>query len=142
MGTPVKWYNLYAGAVPERVPLLRLGAAGSRVTPCAGKQTERRGRVQDWAKPFYKSSAWLKTREAYAASVGWLCEDCLAKGLIVPGKVVHHRTPLTPQNISDPTVTLDWRNLKLVCQDCHAWEHRQHKGERYVIAADGRVVIK
>jgi len=95
--------------------------------------------MQEWARSFYKSRAWIKTREAYAASVGLLCEDCLAKGLIVPGKVVHHKTPLTPENINDPRVALAWDNLMLVCQDCHAAEHRIAKGFRYELMPDGVV---
>lgn len=96
--------------------------------------------VQEWARAFYKSRAWRETRKAYAASVGWLCEDCLARGLIVPGKVVHHKTPLTPENIKDPTIALSWNNLRLVCQDCHAAEHRQKNGRRYDVLPDGTVV--
>lgn len=95
--------------------------------------------MKDWAKAFYQSQAWRETRAAYAASVGWLCEDCLSRGLYVPGKVVHHIVLLTPKNIGDPHVTLSWDNLRLVCQDCHAAEHRQAAGMRYQIGPDGRV---
>ena len=96
--------------------------------------------MQDFARPFYKSKAWEQTRTSYAASVGWLCEDCLARGLIVPGKVIHHITPLTPQNINDPRITLGWDNLRLVCQDCHAQEHRKNSGRRWTVTADGKVM--
>lgn len=95
--------------------------------------------MREFAKAFYQSQAWRETRAAYAASVGWLCEDCLSRGLYVPGKVVHHKVPLTPANISDPHITLDWRNLKLVCQDCHAAEHKKNAGRRYDVLPDGRV---
>ena len=95
--------------------------------------------MREFAKAFYKSKAWEQTRTAYAASVGWLCEDCLARGLIVPGKVIHHITPLTPQNIDDPRVTLSWDNLRLVCQDCHAAEHRKNEGKRWTVDSGGTV---
>lgn len=98
--------------------------------------------MREFAKSFYQSQAWKDTRAAYAASVGLLCEDCLAKGLYVPGKVVHHVTPLTPENIRDPKIALAWSNLRLVCQDCHAEEHRQNDGKRYLIMADGTVAPK
>lgn len=97
--------------------------------------------MQEFARAFYKSKAWEHTRKAYAASVGWLCEDCAKEGRLVTGKVVHHIVPITPQNITDPSVTLDWSNLRLVCQNCHAQEHRQHKGMRYDILPDGRVIV-
>lgn len=96
--------------------------------------------MKEWARGFYFSPEWRATRDAYAASVGWLCEDCLSRGLYVPGKVVHHVTPLTPENIRDPNVALAWGNLRLVCQDCHAEEHRRNDSKRYRIAPDGTVV--
>lgn len=95
--------------------------------------------MQEWAREFYMSRAWRDTRAAYAASVGWLCEDCLSRGLYVPGKVVHHRRHLTPDNVGDPGVTLAWGNLRLLCQDCHAEEHRRADGMRYQIAPDGSI---
>jgi len=95
--------------------------------------------MQEWARAFYKSSAWQATRKAYAASAGWLCEDCLNHGLIVPGKVVHHIRPLTPETVGDPSVALAWDNLRLVCQDCHASEHKKAQGFRYDIRPDGSI---
>ena len=120
--------------------LYRMGAEFGRIVIASRRGRSRGGEtVQEWARAFYKSRAWLETREAYAASVGWLCEDCLAQGLIVPGKVVHHVTPLTPENIGDPTVALAWGNLRLVCQDCHAAEHKKAAGLRYAVLPDGRI---
>lgn len=120
----VRW-----SAGPKGTALLLYAAKGGRA-------------VRDFARGFYQSKAWLDTRQAYAASVGWLCEDCLSRGLYVPGKVVHHVTPLTPENIKDPSVALSWDNLRLVCQDCHAAEHRQKNGRRYDVLPDGTVVMK
>lgn len=73
---------------------------------------------------FYQSKQWRKVRTAYAASVGGLCERCLARGLIVPGDEVHHKIRLTPETLNDPSVALDWSNLELLCKDCHLSEHR------------------
>ena len=98
--------------------------------------------MKEWARGFYLSPEWRATREAYAASVGWLCEDCLRRGLYIPGKVVHHVTPLTPENIRNPKIALAWSNLRLVCQDCHAEEHRRKDGKRYRIMSDGTVAPK
>ena len=97
--------------------------------------------AREFAQAFYKSRAWEMTRKAYAASVGWLCEDCAKEGRLVTGKVVHHINPITPDNINDPAVTLGWNNLRLVCQDCHAREHRKRPGMRYEIQPDGRVTV-
>lgn len=79
--------------------------------------------AKDFAKAFYKSAAWIKCREAYIASVHGLCERCGA-----PGHIVHHKELLTPNNIDNPYVTLNWDKLEYLCQDCHNKEHiSKHK---------------
>lgn len=98
--------------------------------------------MREFAKGFYTGDMWKETRKAYGSSVGWLCEECLAKGLYTPGTVVHHITPLNPDNITNPDIALGWSNLRLVCADCHARLHRQNKGMRYDILQDGTVVTK
>lgn len=75
--------------------------------------------ARDFAKAFYASKVWLECRAAYIKSVFGLCERCKRK----PGKILHHKKPLTPDNINDPEITLGWWNLKLVCKDCHELEH-------------------
>ena len=95
--------------------------------------------MKDFAKSFYTSRAWKNCRRAYAASVGGLCEDCKAKGLIVPGEIVHHKIELTPENINDPAVTLSWSNLRLVCRECHAKKHGARE-RRYTVDPLGRVI--
>ena len=94
--------------------------------------------MKPYAEKFYKSQGWKRTREAYARSRGGLCERCLAKGKYVPGEIVHHKVHLTPDNINDPTVTLSWDNLELVCRECHAEEHTGIP-KRYKIDELGRV---
>lgn len=94
--------------------------------------------MKDYARDFYLSQAWLNCRKAYAKSVGGLCERCLAKGLYVPGEIVHHKVHITPDNIHDETITLDWNNLELVCRDCHADEHRKIK-KRYRVDKFGKI---
>ena len=78
-----------------------------------------------FAQAFYGSPAWQSCREAYKRSVGGLCERCLARGLIVPGVEVHHKHRLTPENLRDPSITLNWANLELLCKQCHLDEHRR-----------------
>lgn len=96
--------------------------------------------MKAFAKAFYKSKAWQNTRKSYAASVGGLCEECLKKGIYKAGEIVHHKQALTLENIDDPSVTLAWGNLKLVCRDCHAKEHGVEK--RYNVDGFGRVSIR
>ena len=95
--------------------------------------------MQKFAEQFYKSKAWQETRKAYAKSVGCLCEKCYAKGLIVPGEIVHHKVNLTPENINRPEITLNWENLELLCREHHAAEHGARQ-RRYTIDEYGRVL--
>ena len=93
--------------------------------------------MKEFARGFYKSKAWQRTRAAYISSVGGLCEGCLDKGLYRPGEIVHHIIPLTAENINDPNIALSWDNLRLVCRDCHGEEHRERK--RYRVDGAGHV---
>ena len=96
--------------------------------------------MKDYAKTFYKSQAWKDTRNAYAKSKGYLCEVCLAKGIYRSGEIVHHKIHLSPENIADPSVSLNWDNLQLVCRDCHAQLH-DNKQRRYKLDELGRVIF-
>jgi 5-methylcytosine-specific restriction endonuclease McrA len=80
-----------------------------------------------FAHEFYKSWAWIKCARGYKADRGGLCERCLSKGLIVPGAEVHHKIRLTPDNIDDPAIALNWDNLELLCKQCHLEEHQQKR---------------
>lgn len=94
--------------------------------------------MREFAEQFYSGTAWRETRKAYAKSRGGLCERCLARGIIRAGVIVHHKTLLTPENIGDPDVTLNWDNLELLCRDCHGAEHQKIE-RRYTVDAQGRV---
>lgn len=96
--------------------------------------------MKEYAKGFYSSKAWQHTREAYAKSKRGLCEDCLDKGIIRAGEIVHHKTPITPDNINDPNITLSFENLRLLCRDCHAKQHDRRK-RRYKVDNMGHVSV-
>jgi len=76
--------------------------------------------AKEWAKSFYQSKAWKKCRDGYIKSVYGLCERCGK-----PGYIVHHKKYITPKNINDPNITLNWDNLEYICQDCHNKEHHE-----------------
>lgn len=97
--------------------------------------------MKDYARSFYSTKAWKETRKAYRKSVGGLCERCIKKGLYVSGEIVHHKIYLTPENIRDPSIALNWDNLELVCRDCHAQEHIASE-KRYTVDENGRVSAK
>lgn len=81
--------------------------------------------MNGFARSFYMSNEWITCRRAYAKSMGHLCERCAAAGFAVPGTEVHHKIRLTPENISDPAISLSWDNLELLCKDCHLKEHNK-----------------
>ena len=95
-----------------------------------------------FASAFYRSQPWIKCRTAYRESRGNLCERCLAKGIINAGTKddpleVHHKIKLTPENINDPAVSLNWDNLELLCKQCHIDEHFAWKRRRWRYDRDG-----
>jgi len=94
--------------------------------------------MKPFAERFYKGKAWQKTRDAYWQYRQGLCEICLSKGIIKPCEIVHHKIELTPDNITDPTITLNWENLCCLCRECHAKVHGKQT-KRYSIDDLGRV---
>lgn len=80
--------------------------------------------MKSWAAKFYNSKAWRKCRDAYFVSVYGLCERCGN-----PGKIVHHTIYLTPLNINDPSISLNFEYLELLCQDDHNKEHHGNEDE-------------
>ena len=74
--------------------------------------------MKNWAKGFYASKAWRKARAYIFTRDMGLCVRCGS-----PGEIVHHKDYLTPNNISNPEITLGENNLELVCRACHAVEH-------------------
>lgn len=97
--------------------------------------------AQDFAKAFYGSQLWKDCRKAYKKSVGGLCERCLKEGIYNPAVIIHHKTYISPENLSDPHIALDWNNLEALCREHHEKEH-QGQGRRYKILPDGTVEIR
>ena len=68
-----------------------------------------------------------------------MCETCHD----VPGYIVHHKTELNPHNIMDPEVTLDFKNLKYDCLECHNKEHGKDVVAglaEYDFSPDGQII--
>ena len=98
--------------------------------------------MKEYAKAFYKSTAWEQTRAAYLKSVGGLCERCLKKGLIVPAVIVHHKIYLDANNVNDPEITTNPEHLEALCLACHNAEHfGGGYDKRYQVDELGRVTI-
>ena len=76
---------------------------------------------------FYTTTAWRKCRAAVLSEHGGLCQICMSKGLIEPAVHVHHKIPLTADNINDPRITLDSSNLMALCSNCHSEIHKKKR---------------
>ncbi|WP_196800660.1 MULTISPECIES: HNH endonuclease [Atopobium] len=77
-----------------------------------------------FSKRFYRSKYWITARDLCKARQHGLCADCQARGLVTPIEEVHHIIPLTPENITDPSITVNQDNLVGLCRDCHFARHK------------------
>lgn len=101
---------------------------------------------EQFANGFYRSRAWRRCRDDFAKARGGLCERCLSRGIINPGTdelplQVHHKVKLTPQNITDPAIALNWDNLELLCKRCHD-DERAGAPVRWTVDEMGHVVAR
>lgn len=75
--------------------------------------------AKDYAKAFYNSTAWAKSRRAYILSRmlidGGLCEECHT----AQGYIVHHKVFLNENNIKNAEISLNFDNFEYVCKQCH-----------------------
>lgn len=130
------FFNCYMRRAPfvwknaEGYPDPTAGAALERIDR-EERQRRRRRRAHHMSrKEFYKSPAWKRCRKAYIdrryAIDGGLCEVCHEE----LGLIVHHKIWLTDENVSDPDVALNFKNLRYECQTCHNREKDPSRGPR------------
>lgn len=97
-----------------------------------------------FSKKFYNTRLWEGTRDTIRKRDRYLCQDCLKKGMITPGEEVHHIIPLTPDNINDMSITINPKNLVLLCKECHKARHKALEGKesRYTVDELGHVRVR
>ena len=125
----------YVGVTPTCVRVARMIRRG-------GSSVHHDAEVE----AFYTTWTWRKCRKSFAESKGNLCERCLSRGIIEPGSKdrpleVHHKTPLTADNVKDPAISLSWSNLELLCKSCHDEERERKGGKRWKVGPDGKILI-
>ena len=69
---------------------------------------------------FYKSLAWQIARTVKIEATQGKCERCGGVG-----EEVHHKIPLTVDNVDDALISLNQENLELLCRQCHNSEHNR-----------------
>lgn len=89
--------------------------------------------AHDYAKSFYTSKQWIECRTGYMQSQHYICERCNDIAVIC-----HHKDYITPGNIDDPNITLNWMNLEACCQTCHNNEHQLKSNCREGLAFDSK----
>ena len=77
-----------------------------------------------FARKFYHAKAWQNARGVVIDRSHGLCERCMERGELKPADVVHHKIPLTPENVDDPDISLNPDRLIALCDDCHTEVHR------------------
>lgn len=83
------------------------------------------GMSQRFSKKFYRSKQWADVRDLVIKRDKGLCQRCARRGRMTAATEVHHITPLTPDNIGIPSITLNPDNLTCLCHDCHQEIHRE-----------------
>ena len=77
--------------------------------------------AREFSKAFYNSKEWKRARQTYIDLKFGICERCGAPN----SKQVHHKIYLTPENIGNPDITLNFDNFELLCDICHQKEHNE-----------------
>ena len=87
------------------------------------------------SREIYQSKYWKQIRLSYALSKHCICERC-GRPVYVDGitdylpkdrrlrYVVHHKTYISDDNITDDDIVYNTDNLELLCIDCHNTEHK------------------
>lgn len=99
-------------------------------------------------KEFYHSKAWNNVRLYIWRKQNLLCAICKKPVYInglsdyIPKEkrrtgIVHHIEHLTEENVFNPEITLDEKNLIGVCKECHEQQcHNQNKSTRTEVMFD------
>lgn len=86
-------------------------------------------------REFYSSIQWRRCSEVVKREAGYVCQDC--GGTYGPGNEVHHIQKISPENITDPNITLNKDNLVCLCRHCHIQRHKQMRSNRrYIVDPD------
>lgn len=76
-------------------------------------------------KQFYDSKKWKRARDAKIKLARGVCEICGNAGT-----EVHHKIELTDENLTNPEIALDLKNLQLLCTSCHNMQRPENTKPR------------
>lgn len=90
--------------------------------------------AQQFAINFYNTKPWKELRMLLIIERGGKCEHC---GRVFMKEefyllIGHHKIELTPENINNPDIALNPKNIELVCLNCHNKEHKRFGNKQSV----------
>lgn len=91
--------------------LIRDGSYCSKHKAIISREYNQYHRDPDFRQRYGRQ--WVKIRNAYISKHP-LCEECEAKGLLVPATEVHHKNPLASGGTNAE------ENLQALCKACHS----------------------
>lgn len=78
---------------------------------------------------FYSSNEWISVRDEVKKRDRMMCQKC---GRPITGRyIVDHIEELTMDNYKDPNISLNPKNLQLLCQTCHNTKTFSKKPQRF-----------
>jgi 5-methylcytosine-specific restriction enzyme A len=80
---------------------------------------------------FYQSKTWKRVRSYKRSLQRGVCEKCGKAGY-----EVHHKIPLTLENVDDPNISISLENLQLLCTSCHNSKRAKEKELREDVKFD------
>lgn len=101
--------------------------------------------ARDIFKSFYDSAAWKKQRIYILKRDKFTCTE---KGCHRLATEVHHIIELNEKNINDVNITLNEKNLRSLCHDCHTRITKEIKGgyenilPKISFNSDGYIVVE
>lgn len=78
---------------------------------------------------FYKSKEWELVRKQCISdrlkNDEIICEHCNKTIMLKKDVIGHHKIHLTEANVNDYMISLNPKNIELICMDCHNKEHKR-----------------
>ncbi len=87
-------------------------------------------------KKFYLSKEWIELRRNLIIERGPICQRCKTIYTDTSKLIGHHTIELTPENVINPSISLNKELIEIICHDCHNIEHRRfghNKRDVYIV---------
>lgn len=86
---------------------------------------------------FYTSKPWRDLSYNLKVERGGKCERCGSRAKKFTLLIGHHKTELTEDNVGDANISLNPKNIEIICQGCHNREHDRFHNKHNVYIVYG-----